>query len=87
MICRSSVQPAELHTYCIAGSTLQFEFTQDLVMIVSSPFPALEDCLGSAMSPEKLLQQLRGRGLPLLVPREAVSAAGLSCKVSLATPF
>lgn len=64
-----------------AGKLLGFEFQRDAVMLASSPFPELEDCMGTALSPEKLLQQLTCRGLPLLVPPAAVAAAGLTCKV------
>lgn len=64
-----------------AGKLLGFEFQRDAVMLASCPFPELEDCMGTALSPEKLLQQLTSRGLPLLVPPAAVAAAGLTCKV------
>ena len=60
---------------------LGFEFQKDTVMLASTPFTELDDCVGTVLSPEKLLQQLTSRGLPLLVPSAAATAAGLTCKV------
>ena len=60
---------------------LGFEFQKDMVMLASTPFTELDDCVGTALSPEKLLRQLTSTGLPLLVPSTAATAAGLACKV------